>query len=222
MATNYKNLPIIWRDEADPEVYELARVGRVFNERRPKRYPLAVVEAAEESHIVQAAKLAVKRQCRISIRSGGHSWAAWSVRDEAILIDLGKYHEISLDKEKLIVSVSPSTTGRVLNEFLNEKGLMFAGGHCPDVGLGGFLLQGGMGWNCKVDASSIHLNYLMRAKINLQNWGWACEKVAAIDVVTGNGDLLHCDSKQNSDLLWAAKGAGPGTSGSGSIHSLRN
>ena len=26
----------------------------------------------------------------------------------------------------------------------------FAGGHCPDVGLGGFLLQGGMGWNCKV------------------------------------------------------------------------
>jgi hypothetical protein len=38
----------------------------------------------------------------------------------------------------------------VLNTFLAEKGVMFAGGHCPDVGLGGFLLQGGRGWNCKV------------------------------------------------------------------------
>jgi hypothetical protein len=24
-----------------------------------------------------------------------------------------------------------------------------AGGHCPTVGIGGFLLQGGMGWNCR-------------------------------------------------------------------------
>lgn len=145
-----KGLPIIWRSDADTEAYERARIDRVFNRRRPKRYPIAVVEATQESHIVDAVCLAIERNCRVSIRSGGHSWAAWSVRDDAILVDLGNYHETNLDDKTGIVRVSPSTTGRMLNNFLSERGLMFAGGHCPDVGLGGFLLQGGMGWNCRV------------------------------------------------------------------------
>lgn len=41
-------------------------------------------------------------------------------------------------------------TGKELNDALAVHGLFFPGGHCPDVGLGGFLLQGGMGWNCAV------------------------------------------------------------------------
>lgn len=144
------DLPIIWRESSDKENYENARIGRVFNQRRPTRYPIAVVEAQSEGHIVDAVRLAKNLQCKVSVRSGGHSWAAWSVRDNAILIDMGKWSYMALDEEAGIVSVSPSTTGRMLNGYLSEHGYMFPGGHCPDVGLGGFLLQGGMGWNCKV------------------------------------------------------------------------
>lgn len=50
--------------------------------------------------------------------------------------------------------MSPSVTGHQLNSFLHEKGLLFRGGHCPDVGLGDFLLQGGMGWVCRVSLLS--------------------------------------------------------------------
>jgi len=184
-------LPITWRDSSDTAKYEQARVGRVFNQRRPARYPIAVVEAENEDHIIGAVKLANELKCRVSVRSGGHSWAAWSVRDNAVLIDLGKWNYMSLDKEAGIITVSPSTTGRLANGYLAEHGLMFPGGHCPDVGLGGFLLQGGMGWNCK-------------------NWGWACENIVALDVVTADGKLIRVDDQQNSDLLFAAKGAGPG------------
>jgi FAD/FMN-containing dehydrogenase len=194
MENGTSHLPIIWRDSSDPSTYEDARVGRVFNQRRPDRYPLAVVQATEESHIVEAVRLAKERGCRVSVRSGGHSWAAWSVRDEAILIELGKYKELDLDEDKKIVRVSPSTTGRVLNRYLIPRGRMFAGGHCPDVGVGGFLLQGGMGWNCRT-------------------WGWACEKLAAVDVVTADGKLVRADEEQNSDLYFAARGAGPGFPG---------
>ncbi|OJD34922.1 fad binding domain protein [Diplodia corticola] len=184
-------LQVTWKDSSDTQAYEKARIGRVFNHRRPERYPIAVIEATEESHIVQAVRLAKERKCRLSVRSGGHSWAAWSVRDDAILLDLGQYKQIDLDETTGIVKVSPSTTGRMINGFLTTKGLLFAGGHCPDVGLGGFLLQGGMGWNCK-------------------NWGWACEQVVGIDVVTADGQQLHCTEQENSELLWAARGAGPG------------
>lgn len=186
------SLPVIWRSNS--EEYEKARIGRVFNHRRPERSPLAVVAPTCTSHIIDTVLLAIQRKCRISVRSGGHSWAAWSVRDDAILIDLGNFREISLDEKTGIVKASPSTTGRMLNSFLAEKGCMFAGGHCPDVGLGGFLLQGGMGWNCK-------------------NWGWACQSIAAIDAVTADGSFIHCSADQNSELFWAARGAGPGFPG---------
>ncbi len=99
--------------------------------------------------------------------------------------------EISLDMDTSIVRVNPAVTGGELTPFLAQHGLMFPGGHCPTVGLGGFLLQGGMGWNCR-------------------GWGWACESIEAIDVVTADGQLVRADETQNAELLWAACGAGPG------------
>ena len=62
-----------------------------------------------------------------------------------------------------------------------------------NVGLGGFLLQGGFGWNSRA-------------------WGPACVSVRAIDVVTADGEMWHADAKRSADLLWAARGAGPGSS----------
>jgi hypothetical protein len=44
----------------------------------------------------------------------------------------------------------------------------------------------------------------------MKGWGWACERVKAVDVVTAEGELLHCNENQNEDLYWAAQGAGPG------------
>ncbi|BCS29496.1 FAD-binding oxidoreductase [Aspergillus puulaauensis] len=185
-------MEIIWRDSP---TYEEARISRVFNHRRPARYPLAVVNATSVSDILQAVQLAKEKGCRVAVRSGGHSWAAWSVRDESILIDLGKYKLLDVDPVEKVARASPSMTGREVNRVLTKEfGLMFPGGHCPDVGIGGFLLQGGMGWNCR-------------------GWGWACERVRAVDVVTADGDLVHCNKDQNADLYWAARGAGPGFPG---------
>lgn len=44
----------------------------------------------------------------------------------------------------------------------------------------------------------------------IQNWGWACESIIGIDVVTADGRELYCNNVENSDLFWAARGAGPG------------
>ena len=68
----------------------------------------------------------------------------------SILIDFGKLNQTELDTDQGIVKVSPSTTNRVLDDYLAARGKFFPCGHCPDVGVGGFLLGGGIGWNCKV------------------------------------------------------------------------
>jgi hypothetical protein len=135
-----ETLPIIWAKDDDSEKFEQARIGRVFNHRRPSRTPLAVINAKSANDVIEAVQLSKSLKCKISIRSGGHSWAAWSVRDNAILIDLGGLNSINeYDDITGIVKVGPATTGEKLNGFLGTKGRMFNGGHCPTVGVGGFL-----------------------------------------------------------------------------------
>lgn len=175
--------------------YEQARIGRVFNARRPDRLPAAILEAVDEHDVVAGVRWAAERGWTVSVRSGGHSWAAWSVRDGALLIDLGALRDLSYDDTTGIVSAGPATMGGLeLAPFLTERGRAFPGGHCASVGLGGYLLQGGQGWNG-------------RAR------GWACESVVAVDLVTAEGELLRADAEQNEDLYWAARGAGPGFPG---------
>lgn len=139
--------PIIWRHSVG---YEAARTDRVFNYRRPSRYPAAIIQATDESHLVQGVLLAKKLGSRASVISGGHSWAAWGVRDDAIVIDLEKYYEFDFDEKTAILKASPSMTGRLICKLLAPYGHWFPGGHCGEVGIGGFLLQGGIGWNTKV------------------------------------------------------------------------
>lgn len=180
---------VFWRGEPG---YEEARVARVFNARRPDRFPAAVLMAASEDDVVAGVKLARERGLKVSVRAGGHSWAAWSVRDDALLIDLGLMRDITYDPETGIATANPAVKGGAeLTPFLTSHGRAFPGGHCPSVGIGGFLLQGGQGWNGR-------------------KLGWACEHVTAIDVVTADGELIRADEAQNSDLLWAARGSGPG------------
>jgi FAD/FMN-containing dehydrogenase len=50
---------------------------------------------------------------------------------------------------------------------------------------------GGFGWNSRL-------------------WGNGAAHLLAIDVVNANGELIRADDKQNTDYLWAARGAGPG------------
>ena len=77
--------------------YEQARVGRVFNARRPDRFPAAVLLAADDDDVIAGVRLAAERGWTVSVRSGGHSWAAWSLRDDALLIDLGALRDMAYD-----------------------------------------------------------------------------------------------------------------------------
>ena len=136
--------------------YEDARLSRVFNKRAPNRFPQAIVKAHDESSIIAAVKLAIEKHWHIAVRAGGHSFPVWSLHDDSILIDLGDFKKLEIDQHSRTAKVSPSIRSQDLNDVLIENyGLMFPSSHCPDVGLGGFLLQGGMGWNCRVYCSSL-------------------------------------------------------------------
>ncbi len=171
--------------------YEDARRGAVWNARTPERYPDVIVIAHSETDVVRAVESAAEMDMRIGVRSGGHSWAGNHVRDGGMLLDLSRMRAMEVDASAMTASVGPGCRGNELLATLAEQDLFFPAGHCVGVALGGYLLQGGYGWNGRVH-------------------GPACMSVEAIDVVTAAGELVRADSERNADLLWAARGAGPG------------
>nr|ADN26247.1 FAD-dependent oxidoreductase [Streptomyces coeruleorubidus]ADN65344.1 oxidoreductase [Streptomyces coeruleorubidus] len=169
-----------------------ATTSRVFNHRRPSRRPAAVLRAAHAADVAAGVKLAAAEGWKVAVRSGGHSWAAWSLREDTLLIDLALFTGMSYDPADATVAVGPAVRGGLdLDPYLAGHGRFFAVGHAPTVGMGGFLLQGGIGWNCR-------------------GWGWAAESIESMDVVTAAGELVRCSETENADLFWAARGSGPG------------
>jgi FAD/FMN-containing dehydrogenase len=171
--------------------YERARLAAVWNERKPDRYPDAVVIAADEDDVVRAVRTAGAEGWSIGIRSGGHSWVGNGVRDGGLLLDLSRLDDVVVDAEARVAAVGPAAKGPALNGALVPQGLFFPTGHAPTVGIGGFILGGGYGWN-----SRFH--------------GPACLSIRAVDVVLADGQLIHADDETHPDLMWAARGSGPG------------
>jgi hypothetical protein len=172
------------------EGYEAVRQAAVWEHRKPNRYPDMIVRVANEQDVAAAVRYAREHGLKVKARGGGHSNTGSAVRD-GILIDFTDFHQITFDAEAMTATVTPSVLGTELNQVLAEHGLFFPSGHCPEVGLGGFLLQGGFGWNGRT-------------------LGMACSSVRAIDVVTADGELIHADDTTNADYMWAARGAGSG------------
>lgn len=173
------------------EAYEGARCAAVWNGHVPERYPELIAYPENDKDVVDIVRYAKANKMSLGTKSGGHSFTASFLRDGGIFVDLAKMNNFVFNVKERSAQAQPAAYGSDLNAALVPHGLMFPGGHCPTVGLGGFLLQGGFGWNSR-------------------KWGVACESVEAIDVVTANGDLIHANAQSNPDLYWAARGSGCG------------
>jgi FAD/FMN-containing dehydrogenase len=171
--------------------FDAALLGTSFNARDPGRRPDVVVQANDVFDVVAAVERARRENLKIGVCSGGHSWAQNHIRDGGLMIDLSRLNGIEIDAERRTAMVGPGCLSGELDAAAARAGLFFPVAHAYTVGLGGFLLQGGFGWNSRV-------------------LGLACESVVGLDVVLADGRLVHASERENADLLWAARGAGPG------------
>lgn len=159
--------------------YETARRQSVWNSLLPERFPDLIVQATDADDVVEAVRYARANGHQIGIRSGGHSWVASHLRDGGLLLDVSRLDHCSVDPDRMTARVGPGKVASVFATELDSAGLFFPSGHCEGIRLGGYLLQGGYGWNSKVV-------------------GPACESVLGVEVVTADGEKLYCDPDRKS------------------------
>lgn len=171
--------------------YDAWRRQACWNEREVDRRPDCIVRARSIDDVVAVIQACREHGLAVALRSGGHSFANAFVRRNGVLLDLSALRALTIDAERRRAIVGPGVTSRDLSSALAPHGLGFATGHSGTVGLGGFLLGGGLG-------------------INFGQWGpMSAFHVKALDVVTADGVLRHASAEENSDLFWAARGGGP-------------
>ena len=163
----------------------------VWNGRKPSRQPAAIIRAQSDQDIVDAVALANSSGWNVGVRAGGHAWAAYGVTEGNLLVDLSEMDGIEYDDVTGIVSIEPGVRSQQLATFLAGEARYFPGGHCPTVGVSGFTLGGGFGFNSRVV-------------------GPASFSIVAIDAVLADGELRRYDDADGADVVWASRGSGPG------------
>lgn len=171
--------------------FDAAVLRTSFNGSDPGVRPQVLVQANDVFDVLAAVKRARREGLKISVCSGGHSWMQNHLREGGLLLDMSRLNQIAVDADAQVAIAGPGCWSVDLDRRLQREGLFFPIAHAMDVCLGGYLLQGGFGWNSRM-------------------LGLACENVIGIDMVTADGELLHASEHEHADLFWAARGAGPG------------
>jgi FAD/FMN-containing dehydrogenase len=153
--------------------------------------PTAIVRVTSAQDVAATVKIARAHGIKVAIRGGGHHYFGVVLRDDSLLLDLSALSTLDIDAPRRQVSAGPAVKGAALATALAPHGLGFPVGHCSNVALSGFLLNGGLGWN-------------------FGEWGASCESIRGIEVITANGEIVRADRQHDADLFWAARGAGPG------------
>jgi len=176
------------------EGFVLQLIEPLFNKLALDRSPDVIASPRSEVEVVDLMREASQQGWKVAVRSGGHSWIASSVRSGGLLLDMSAFNSISIDATTRTAKVGPAVRSAELVKALAAEGLAFPVGHCGTPGIGGFLLGGGIG-------------------LNWGHWKPACFSVRSVRVVMADGRLVVASESENSELLWLARGSGPGFPG---------
>ncbi len=171
--------------------YEVQRQSLVWHLRKPGRQPGLIVNAASVEDVQTCLRYARGNGLQVAVRGGGHHSACAALREGGLALNLGALADILVDLDTGHAEIGPAVRAGTLIRMLAPAGLAFPVAHHASVGMSGFLLGGGLGWNPN-------------------GWGVACNAVEAADIVLADGTLVRASVLENPDLLWAVRGAGPG------------
>ncbi|KAL0572242.1 hypothetical protein V5O48_009724 [Marasmius crinis-equi] len=152
--------------------------------------PTCTVRPSSSSDVSRIVKIARASQCPFAVASGGHmSWKGSSNIDGGFVIDLRGMTQIDISVEDQMVKLGPGSRWQEVYKAMAPYNVSTAGGRINAVGVGGFLLGGGIAFG-SVDT------------------GFGGDSVFNYEVVLSDGQIVNANKDTNPDLFWALKLAG--------------
>ena len=178
---------------SDTTDYATARLSQHINFNGV--FPVGIAQCATSDHVKHCIAFAKQHGLELVIRGGGHSYEGYCVTG-GLILDVSPMNDIQVNQTTNIATVGAGCNlWKLYTDLANlTPQLSFPGGTCPTVGVSGFLLGGGMGFQDRT-------------------YGMGCDRVVGVTVVTADGDVLTADKNQNTELFWACCGGGGGNFG---------
>ena len=154
-----------------------------------ERAPAVVVRASSVEDVVEAIRFARASGLLLSVRSGGHSAAGWSLCDGGLVVDMRDIDSIEVDPNARVAKVGGGCLTGAVDRACQAHGLATVTGRVSTTGIAGFTLGGGSG-------------------MLERRHGFAVDNVLAFEIITADGRLLVADERTHSDLFWALRGGG--------------
>lgn len=168
------------------EDYDAARA--LWNSRFD-RHPDVIARCSRAEDVQAAVRFARDRGLQLSVKGGGHAFAANTVGEGGLLIDLSPMKGIEIDPATKTARIEAGLKWGEFDPLAQEHGLASPGGTVSTVGVAGYTLGGGSG-------------FLARKH------GMAIDNLLSVAVVTARGELVVASADENPDLFWALRGGG--------------
>ena len=151
---------------------------------------VAFVESAED--IAKTVRFAAENELRVAGQGTGHgAFGLASSLEQTILLKTERMRGIEVDPKAQTARVEAGVLVAELSSAAQTHGLSSMPGSSPDVGVTGYTLGGGLSWLGR-------------------RYGFACNRVRAIELVTADGEQRTVDAENEPDLFWALRGGGGG------------
>jgi FAD/FMN-containing dehydrogenase len=153
------------------------------------RRPAIIARCVGTSDVISGVTFAREHGVALSIKAGGHNIAGLALCDGGLSLDLSSMRGVWVDPARRIAHAQGGCLLGDVDRETQLHGLAAVLGFISQTGIAGLTVGGGFG-------------YLTR------RFGWTCDTVRSMDVVTADGRLVHASASENEDLFWALRGGG--------------
>jgi FAD/FMN-containing dehydrogenase len=164
-----------------------------FNLRYASRMPAGIAICRDAPDVAAAVRWARDVDMPLVVRGGGHSYAGYSTT-EGLMISTAGLADIAFDAASGQAIIGAGARNGDLYGALAAADATITHGRCPTVGVAGFLLGGGIGFNMRL-------------------LGMASDRLVSTEIVTADGAIVAASATENPDLFWACRGGGGGNFG---------
>ncbi|KAK7043920.1 hypothetical protein VNI00_008086 [Paramarasmius palmivorus] len=145
--------------------------------------PACRVSPTDAQDVSTTLQTLVAGECQFAVRSGGHmQWKdSNNIDAPGVTIDLGRMTAINIAADKRSVQVGPGNRWGPVYDALAVEDLIVVGGRSNTVGVGGYLLGGGIS----------HMN---------SQHGLAAQNIVNYQVVLADGSIVDVNPQSHPDL----------------------